>query len=61
MADLVRLLGREKTVDFIKDFNLIVDKYRMIADASGYNSDLKFKKEGGYTVIFVKIKETEEE
>ena len=57
----VRLLGREKTVNFIKDFNLIVDKYRMIANASGYKGELKFKKEGGYTIIFVKINDTTED
>ena len=60
MAELVRLLGREKTTDFIKDFNLIVDKYRMIANASGYKGELKFKKEGGYTIIFVNVNEPED-
>ena len=60
MAELVRLLGREKGVDMIKDFNHIVDKYRQIADATGYHGELKFKKEGGFTVIFVDIKETED-
>jgi len=56
MAELVRLLGREKSIDLTKDFTLIVDKYRQIADASGYHGELKFKKEGGFTVIFVEIK-----
>jgi hypothetical protein len=53
----VRRLGREKTVNFMKDFDLIVDKYRQIANASGYHGELKFQKEGGFTVIFVQIKE----
>ena len=56
MGDLVRKLGTEKSVDLIKNFDLIVDKYRKIADASGYHGELKFKKEGGFTVIFVEIK-----
>lgn len=56
MAELVRKLGMEKNVNIIKDFDLIVDKYRKIADASGYHGELKFKKEGGFTVIFVEIK-----
>lgn len=55
--DLMRNLGKEKTIDLMKDFDLIVDKYRKLADASGYTGELKFKKEGGYTVIFVEIKE----
>lgn len=57
MGILVRRLGKEKTLSLTKDFNLIVDKYRQIADASGYKGELKFQKEGGFTVIFVEIKE----
>ncbi len=56
MGDLVRKLGTEKGVDLMKDFDLIVDKYRKIADASGYYGELRFQKEGGFTVIFVEIK-----
>jgi hypothetical protein len=56
MGDLVRKLGTEKSVDLMKDFDLIVDKYRKIADASGYHGELRFQKEGGFTVIFVEIK-----
>jgi hypothetical protein len=56
MGDLVRKLGTEKSVDLMKDFDLIVDKYRKIADASGYHGELKFQKEGGFTVVFVEIK-----
>lgn len=56
MGELVRKLGTEKNVNLVKDFNLIVDKYRKIADVSGYHGELKFKKEGGFTVIFVEIK-----
>ena len=54
---LTRRLGKEKTVNLMKDFDLIVDKYRKIADASGYHGELKFQKEGGFTIIFVDIKE----
>ena len=57
MGDLVRNLGKEKTVNLTKDFDLIVDKYRKIADASGYHGELRFQKEGGFTIIFVDIKE----
>ena len=60
MGDLVRKLGTEKSVDLINNFDLIVDKYRKIADASGYHGELKFQKEGGFTVIFVDIKTDEE-
>lgn len=56
MGDLVRNLGREKSVNLVKDFDLIVDKYRQIADASGYHGELKFQKEGGFTIVFVEIK-----
>lgn len=54
---LTRRLGKEKTVNLTKDFDLIVDKYRQIADACGYYGELRFKKEGGFTIIFVDIKE----
>ena len=54
--ELVRNLGKEKSVNLAKDFDLIVDKYRKIADASGYHGELRFKKEGGFTTIFVQIK-----
>ena len=43
----------------MKDFDLIVDKYRKIADASGYHGELRFQKEGGFTVVFVEIKTDE--
>ena len=59
MGELVRKLGMEKTVNLTKDFDLIVDKYRKIADASGYHGELKFQKEGGFTIIFVEIKTDE--
>ena len=55
MSDLGRKLGSEKLKDFITDFDLIADKYRMIADASGYKGDLTFKKERGKIVVFVKL------
>lgn len=60
MGDLVRNLGREKSVNLVKDFDLIVDKYRQIADASGYHGELKFQKEGGFTIVFVEIKDNTE-
>ena len=55
MEKLVRTLGSEKLVDFKEDFDKIIDKYRMIADAIGYKGELKFKKEKGRMVIFVEI------
>lgn len=55
MGTLVRRLGKEKRVDFTKDFDMIVDKYRQIADASGYKGELKFQKEGGFMIIFVEV------
>lgn len=54
-GELVRKLGIEKLNDFKNDFDLIVDKYRKIADAIGYKGELTFKKEHGRMVIFVKI------
>lgn len=59
MGDLMRKLGMEKTVNLTKDFDLIVDKYRKIADVSGYHGELRFQKEGGFTIIFVEIKTDE--
>jgi hypothetical protein len=55
MGDLVRRLGREKNTELEKNFDEIVDKYRKMADTSGYHGELRFKKEGGYTVIFVEL------
>jgi hypothetical protein len=55
MGELVKCLGREKAVDLTEKFDLIVDKYRQIADASGHTGELKFKKEGGFIEIFVII------
>lgn len=55
MEGLVRKLGTEKLKSFTNDFDKIVDKYRMIASASGYDGELVFKKERGMMVIFVKI------
>lgn len=55
METLVKCLGREKVSTLTKDFNLIVDKYRKIADTSGYHGELRFKKEGGFIEIFVEI------
>ena len=45
MSELVRKLGVEKKLNLTKDFDLIVDKYRKIADASGYHGELRFKKD----------------
>lgn len=61
MGELVRNLGREKSINLVRDFDLIVDKYRQIADVSGYHGELKFQKEGGFTVIFVTINTEEKE
>jgi hypothetical protein len=55
MDELVRKLGTEKMSTFLNDFDLIVDKYRKIADISGYKNELRFKKEHGKMVIFVQI------
>jgi len=54
-GDLGRKLGVEKMIDFNENFDMIVDKYRKIADASGYKGVLAFKKEHGNMVIFVKL------
>jgi len=55
MGELVRKLGTEKSINMTKDLDLILDKYRKIANASGYYGALKFQKEGGFTVVFVEI------
>jgi len=59
MGELVRKLGQEKNLDLAKNFDMIVDKYRKIADASGYHGELKFQKNGGFTSVFVQIKKEE--
>lgn len=59
MSELVRKLGTEKNLDLVKDFDMIVDKYRKIADATGYKGELRFKKEGGFVVVFVVLNDTE--
>lgn len=56
MDDLGRKLGSEKLKYFKENFDLIADKYRLIADASGYEGELTFKKEHGKMIIFVKLK-----
>lgn len=58
-GDLGRKLGVEKMKDFKDNFDLIVDKYRQIANATGYKGELAFKKEHGNMVIFVKINSEE--
>lgn len=55
--DHLRKLGIERIKDFTSDFDLIVDKYRMIADATGYKGELAFKKEKGKMVIFVALED----
>jgi len=55
MENLAKHLGREKVTTLTKDFNLVVDKYRKLADASGCHGELKFKKKGGYVDIFVEM------
>jgi hypothetical protein len=55
MSELVRSLGSEKLKDFKENFDLIADKYRMIANATGYKGELRFKKENGKMVVFVKL------
>lgn len=52
---LVRTLGSEKVKDFTENFDKMIDKYRQIATALGYEGELKFKKEKGKMVIFVEI------
>ena len=58
MENLVKCLGKEKVSTVTKDFNLIADKYRQIADASGYHGELRFNKKGGFIEIFVEINKT---
>ncbi len=53
--DLVRKLGSEKLEYFKKNFDKIIDKYTIIAVATGYYGELVFKKEHGNMIIFVKI------
>jgi hypothetical protein len=55
MEKLVRKLGTEKIKDFNENFDMIIDKYRQIANAGGYNGNLTFKKEHGKMVIFVEL------
>ena len=55
MGTLVKILGREKVSEITKNFDILVDKYRKIADASGYKGELKFKKKGGFIEIFVEL------
>lgn len=55
MSGLGRKLGSEKLKDFAENFDLIADKYRQIADASGYKGELTFKKEKAKMIIFVKL------
>ena len=51
----LRKLGSEKSKDFKEHFDLIVEKYRTIADASGYKGKMKFKTEKGKVVVFVEL------
>jgi len=55
MSELVKCLGREKAINITLNFDLIVDKYRQMANSLGYTGELKFKKEGGFIEIFVVI------
>lgn len=55
MEKLVRKLGIEKIKDFNENFDMINDKYRQIANATGYKGNLVFRKEDGKIVIFVEL------
>lgn len=55
MGELVRKLGSEKLKDFKDNFDEVVDKYKAIAIATGYEGELIFKKEKGKMVVFVKL------
>ena len=55
MSKLVRKLGSEKLKDFKDNFDEVVDKYREIAKATGYEGELVFKKERGKMIVFVKL------
>jgi len=55
MEKLVRKLGSEKSKDFKEHFDLIVNKYRQIADVSGYKGKMKFKTEKGKVIVFVEL------
>lgn len=57
---LVRKLGSVKEKDFLDNFDQIIDKYRTIATATGYNGDLLFKKEHGQMIIFVQLDNNDE-
>lgn len=54
-GELVRKLGSEKLKDFKDNFDKVVDKYKMIAKATGYEGELVFKKEHGKMLVFVKL------
>jgi len=54
-GELVRKLGSEKLKDFKDNFDKVVDKYRQIANATGYEGELVFKKEHGNMLVFVKL------
>jgi hypothetical protein len=54
MNDLYRRLGTEKLENFKQNFDIMVDKYRKMANDIGYTKELKFSKEHGNMVIFVK-------
>lgn len=54
-GELVRKLGSEKLKDFKDNFDKVVDKYRAIATATGYEGELVFKKEHGKMLVFVKL------
>jgi len=55
MEELVRTLGIVKADKFNKNFDTIVDKFKLKAKQMGYNGDLRFKKEKGNVVIMVTI------
>ena len=55
MEKLVRKLGSEKSKHFIEHFDFIVEKYRVIANATGYEGKLRFKTEKGKVVVFVEL------
>lgn len=52
---LLRKLGTEKLKYFKNNFDKVVDKYIIIARATGYDGELVFKNEHGKMVIFVKL------
>ncbi len=52
---LSKKLGTEKVKYFDKNFDILYDKYKKMAEDLGYTNKIKFKKEKSKIIIYINL------